>query len=248
MLEAALVIYGLFFVLFIIGTVIKNNSIVDIFWGLGYVLSAWILFFVVGEYTMTKIVINLLVSLWGLRLFYHIGRRNIGEPEDFRYKNWRKAWGKYVIPRAFLQVFMLQATFMYIISLGITFINTNTDGAELQLISLIGVVVFFIGYYFQVIGDYELKEFVKNKKGLLQTGLWSITRHPNYFGESVMWFGIFIFAVLNGAPWFVVISPLTITVILRFISIPILEEKMSKRDGWEQYAKRVNIMFPWVKK
>lgn len=246
MLTSVLVIYGMFFVLFLIGTAIKNNSIVDIFWGLGYVLSAWIIFLIQGEYTLTKVIMNVLVSLWGLRLFYHIAKRNIGEKEDFRYQNWRKAWGKYVIPRAFIQVYMLQATFMFIISLGVTYININNY--DFSMISVLGIILFFIGYYFQVIGDYELKEFVKNKKGLLQTGLWSITRHPNYFGESVMWFGIALYALLNGAPWFVVVSPITITLILRFISIPLLEEKMSKREGWETYAKRVNIMFPWVKK
>jgi steroid 5-alpha reductase family enzyme len=246
MLTSVIVIYGMFLVLFIIGTIIKNNSIVDIFWGLGFVLSAWIIFFIVGEYTLTKVIVNILVSLWGLRLFYHIAKRNIGEKEDFRYRNWRKAWGKYVVPRAFLQVYMLQATFMFIISLGVTYININNY--DFSMISFLGVGLFFVGYYFQVIGDYELKEFVKNKRGLLQTGLWSITRHPNYFGESVMWFGIALYALLNGAPWFVVVSPLTITIILRFISIPLLEEKMSKREGWDTYSKRVNIMFPWVKK
>jgi len=178
-------------------------------------------------------------------LFYHIVVRNFGEPEDFRYKNWRRAWGKYVIPRALVQVYFLQGSFMLIIGLAVNYVNTTS--LELNLWSLAGIFVFFVGYLFQVIGDYELKEFMKKKKGLLKTGTWSITRHPNYFGESVMWFGIFIFAFINGAPVWTIVSPITITLVLRFISIPLLEEKMKKREGWDEYSKRVNIMFPWVK-
>lgn len=246
MIVSVYVIYGMFFLLFIYGTIIKNNSIVDIFWGVGYVISAWTLYLINGEFTLVGTIANILVSLWGLRLFYHIARRNIGKPEDFRYENWRKAWGKAVIPRAFLQVYMLQATFMFIIASAVNYMNLNV--LEFKTISIIGIAMFFIGYFFQVIGDYQLKEFMKNKKGLLATGLWSYTRHPNYFGESVMWFGLFIFGVLNGVPYWTVISPLTITIILRFISIPLLEEKMSKREGWDAYANKVNIMFPWRKK
>lgn len=246
MLVAVYVIYGLFFILFLVAQVIKNNSIVDIFWGLGFVISVWVLFLLSNEFTATKTIINIMVSLWGVRLFYHIAKRNIGKGEDFRYKNWRRAWGKYVVPRAFLQVFMLQATFMFIIGSAANYVNIYS--LDFMPISIIGLVVFFIGYYFQVIGDYELKVFLQKNKGLMKSGLWGITRHPNYFGESVMWFGIFLYAFLNGAPWYYVISPITITLVLRFISIPLLEEKMSKREGWEDYSKRVNIMFPWVKK
>ncbi|HPJ24149.1 MAG TPA: DUF1295 domain-containing protein, partial [Bacillota bacterium] len=101
MWQAALIVFAYFLVFFILGTILKNNSIVDIGWGLGFVVTAWILFFLSKDYSLGKIIVNVLVSLWGLRLFYHISRRNIGKPEDFRYQKWRSEWGKYVIPRAF---------------------------------------------------------------------------------------------------------------------------------------------------
>ena len=108
MLLGIYVILSFFTLFFIVATLIKNNSIVDIGWGIGFVITSWIVFIVRGDYTVTKIIINTMISLWGLRLFYYILKRNIFEKEDFRYANWRKAWGKWVIPRAFLQVFMLQ--------------------------------------------------------------------------------------------------------------------------------------------
>lgn len=244
MLLALYITLGYFVLFFIVATIIKNNSIVDIGWGFGYVLTSWILFFIFGNYSITSIIVNTMVSLWGLRLFYYILRRNLFEAEDFRYANWRKAWGKWVVPRAFLQVFMLQGIFQYMIGSVSFYLNVND--ISLQLASLIGVLIWTIGYYFQVKGDKELKDHIAKKTGtLLTTGLWSKTRHPNYFGESFMWWGIYIFGLLNGVPWYLIISPLTITIVLYFISTPLLEEKMSKKEGWEPYAKETPMFFPF---
>lgn len=243
---ALIITLSYFTLFFIVGTIIKNNSIVDIGWGFGFVLTSWILFFIYGNYSVSSIIVNAMVSLWGLRLFYHILRRNIFEEEDFRYKNWRKAWGKWVVPRAFLQVFMLQGIFQYMI--GSTSYYLNVFEKEFMYISVIGIILWIIGYYFQVVGDSQLKQFIRKKdktEKLLKTGLWSITRHPNYFGESLMWWGIYVFALLNGAPWYLIISPLTITIVLYFISTPLLEEKMKEREGWDEYAKETPMFLPF---
>jgi len=234
-----------FTVFFIVGTIIKNNSIVDIGWGFGFVLTSWIVFFYFGNYSITSIIINIMVSLWGLRLFYHILKRNIFEKEDFRYAQWRKDWGKWVIPRAFLQVFMLQGLFQFLI--GSTSYYLNANNLPFQWISVIGIVLWMIGYFFQVVGDMQLKTYIKdkNKKDpILKTGLWSITRHPNYFGESLMWISLYLFALLNGAPWYLVVSPITITAVLVFISTPLLEKSMSTREGWEEYASKTPMIIP----
>lgn len=246
MLLALYITLGYFTLFFIVATIIKNNSIVDIGWGFGFVLTSWILFFVNGNYSLTSIIVNTMVSLWGLRLFYHILKRNLFEKEDFRYANWRKSWGKWVIPRAFIQVFMLQGIFQYMI--GTVSFYINTFDVTFKSVSIIGIVIWVIGYYYQVRGDSELKKHILNpemKGKLLTTGLWSQTRHPNYFGESFMWFGIFVFGLLNSVPMYYVISPLTITIVLYFISTPLLEEKMSKRDGWEAYANKTPMFFPF---
>ncbi|HOO43758.1 MAG TPA: DUF1295 domain-containing protein, partial [Bacillota bacterium] len=201
MWQAALIVFAYFLVFFILGTILKNNSIVDIGWGLGFVVTAWILFFLSKDYSLGKIIVNVLVSLWGLRLFYHISRRNIGRPEDFRYQKWRNEWGKYVIPRAFLQVYMLQGVFMFIIGYAVFYANVN--GLNMSWWMVIGGIVFLLGYFFEVVGDKQLRNHVSNKENkgkLINTGLWKYTRHPNYFGEALLWWGVFAVLVAGGVP------------------------------------------------
>lgn len=246
MLLALYVTMGYFTLFFIVGTIIKNNSIVDIGWGFGFVLTSWILFFVFGNYSLTSILVNSMISLWGLRLFYHILRRNLFEKEDFRYAAWRKAWGKWVIPRAFLQVFMLQGIFQYMIGSVSFYLNTNDE--PFQVVSIVGIVLWIIGYYYQVRGDKELKNHLASSETrgtLLKTGLWAQTRHPNYFGEAFMWWGIFVFGVLNNVPVYFIVSPLTITIILYFISTQLLERKMEEKEGWKDYASKTPMFFPF---
>jgi steroid 5-alpha reductase family enzyme len=245
MLLAVYITLGYFTLFFIVATIIKNNSIVDIGWGFGFVLVSWILFFVNGTYSIAQIIINILISLWGLRLFYHILKRNIFEKEDFRYANWRKDWGKWVVPRAFLQVFMLQATFQFLI--GSTSYYLNTSDVDFSWLSLIGIAIWIIGYFYEVKGDNELKQHLKNPETrgtLLANGLWKQTRHPNYFGEATMWWGLFIFAIINGAPAYLIVSPLVITYVLYFISTPLLEDKMKTRPEWQDYADKTPMFFP----
>ena len=255
---AALVIFIYFLIFFVVATIIKNNSIVDIGWGLGFVLTAWILFFVKADFGIDKIIVNVLVSLWGLRLFYYILRRNIFAEEDFRYKKWRQDWGKWVVPRAFLQVFMLQGLFMFVVGLGVFWVNVtpNLDGGFSWVLVVIGILVWILGYFFEVVGDRQLKNHIANKnktQKLMTTGLWKYTRHPNYFGEAVMWWGLFIIvlAMPSNSFWkyFSIISPIVITYLLRFVSgVPMLERKMKETQGWDEYAKKTNAFIPWFQK
>jgi steroid 5-alpha reductase family enzyme len=255
---AALVIFIYFMVFFIVATIIKNNSIVDIGWGLGFVITAWTLFFINGQYDWLRIVVNILVSFWGLRLFYHILKRNIFAEEDFRYKKWRDEWGKWVVPRAFLQVFMLQGLFMFVVGLGVFWVNTTsfTANSPNWILFIIGSIVWLVGYVFEVVGDHQLKMHIANKnktQKLMTTGLWKYTRHPNYFGEAVIWWGLFIIVISVSADSFwqylAVISPVTITFLLRFVSgVPMLERKMKETPGWDEYAEKTNAFIPWFPK
>jgi steroid 5-alpha reductase family enzyme len=245
MILAIYLVLGYFTSFFIVATIIKNNSIVDIGWGLGYVIVSCTLYFVYYELNVTALIANILVSLWGLRLFYYILKRNIFEEEDFRYKAWRKSWGKWVIPRAYLQVFLLQGFFMYLIGSTVFYLNTNKQ--DFNYLSLIGIGIFLFGYYFQVRGDRELKNHIKNPKtkgSLLTTGLWKLTRHPNYFGEATMWWGVFIYASFNNTPLYFIISPITINLVLYFISTPLLEQRMKTKGGWDEYASKTNMFIP----
>lgn len=250
-LETALVVTAYFFAFFIIGTWIKNNSIVDMGWGIGFVLLAVYSMVRTGNYSLVSILTTVMVTLWGGRLFYHIFKRNIGKPEDFRYANWRKEWGKWVIPRSLFQIYLLQGLMMMMIGFPIVLIHEKS-GSEFGAFTALGTAVWLIGYFFEVVGDAQLKAFKSdpdNKGKLMTTGLWALTRHPNYFGEAVMWWGIFIVAVSVGVSWIAVISPITITYLLLFVSgVPMLEKSMEKRPGFEAYANRTNKFFPWFSK
>ena len=251
MATAAIIVFVYFFTLFIIGTLLKNNSIVDIGWGIGFVILAWILLFLRLPLSLVRTSITLLVSLWGLRLFYHILKRNHGKPEDFRYVAFREAWGKWAVPRAFLQVYMLQGALMFLIALPFILLEQEAKAVNTPLFVL-GLIVFATGFAFESIGDAQLKAFLKkteNRGKIMTSGLWRYTRHPNYFGEATLWWGIFLLALSGGVTPFAVIGPVTITLLLLFVSgVPLLERSMKDKPGYAQYAEMTSIFIPWFPK
>ncbi len=249
--EAGLVIFLYFFAFFVVATWIKNNSIVDIGWGIGFVLVAWFTLYRSPMPGVANYLVSGLVTVWGLRLFYHISRRNLGKGEDFRYANWRREWGKWVVPRAFLQVFMLQGIMLFAIAT--PFIMMNAVGAQtMTWTSWVGVLVWLTGFYFESVGDRQLALFKSdpaNKGKIITTGLWAYTRHPNYFGEATMWWGIFLIALGAGQPIWTVLSPVIITYLLVFVSgVPLLEKKYKDRPDFQAYAKKTSVFIPWFPK
>lgn len=246
-LEVALVVFIYYIVLFIIGQIKKNNSIVDIFWGLSFVIAAFYALIANASFSSNSIIVTVLVSLWGLRLTFHIWRRNRGKSEDFRYVNFRKKWGnKWPLLKAFLHVYVLQYFMMLLISCAyINIILKNQDAISLWL--LIGVFVWIIGFYFEALSDWQLKKFKSDKsnKGKIMTdGLYKYSRHPNYFGEATMWWGIFIIGISMGG-WIYIISPITITILVRYISgVPMLEKHYEGNKEFSEYAKQTSIFIP----
>ncbi len=245
--DVLLLVLAYFTAFFIMGTILKNNSIVDIGWGMGFVLIAWYLLTESNQSYVPQTLMTLLVSVWGIRLFYHIMKRNIGKEEDFRYRTWREEWGKWVIPRAFFQVYMLQGFFMLLIALPLILVR-NQEGDYYRFILLFGLAVWIIGFFFESVGDRQLKDFLEdssNKGRIMNQGLWRYTRHPNYFGEATMWWGIFLLAMAGKTSLLAIISPITITFLLLFVSgVPLLEKSMKKVPGYQEYAKNTSIFFP----
>jgi len=252
-LQMLILIFSYFFVLFIIGQVLKNNSIVDIGWGIGFVIVAFYILFVKGFYDAASVITVLLISIWGLRLFYYVLKRNMGKPEDFRYVNFRRKWGsKFPALKAYLQVYFLQSVFMYIISLSILVILSDEYKKNFLLFASIGIAVWIIGFIFEAVGDMQLKNFKeggKNKGKIMKTGLWKYTRHPNYFGEATMWWGIFIIS-FTAKHWYIaLISPVILTYLLLFVSgVPMLEKKYSDNVEFIEYKKVTSKFIPWFKK
>ncbi|MCE5342553.1 MAG: DUF1295 domain-containing protein [Eubacteriales bacterium] len=248
MTSALIFIFVYFFLFFLLGTAKKNNSVVDIGWGIGFVLTAWIRLNPSLPASLPQWTITLLITLWGLRLFTHILKRNHGKPEDARYTVMRKSWGSWAVPRAFFQVYMLQGVLMALISL--PFLLPAPAGyAVITPLYAAGFAVFAVGFAFEAVGDAQLAAFLHNptRKGQLMTqGLWRYTRHPNYFGEATLWWGIWLIAISGGvSPWSVV-GPITITCLLLFVSgVPPLEKAMKNRIGYAEYARKTSVFIPW---
>lgn len=248
---SAVLIFIYFMIFFIVAQIIKNNSIVDMGWGAGFIVVAMGTLVYQGAYLERNLLITLLILIWGGRLAYHIVRRNWGKPEDFRYAKWRQDWGRWLVPRAFLQVFMLQGLLMLVIGYPIILINAYPQPG-LGLLDYLGLIVWLIGFYFESVGDRQLADFKKdpaNKGHVIKSGLWRYTRHPNYFGEATMWWGIFLIALSVPSGWTAVISPLTITLLLLYVSgVPLLERKYKDNKEFQEYARVTNKFFPWFPK
>ncbi len=225
----------------------KRNDFADIAWGLGFIVVAVSTLFLSGTYYEKQLLVTALVALWGLRLSGHIYLRNRGRKEDHRYEDMKKKWKGNFYVQSYLNVFLTQGLLMLLISIPVIFINSSSD-AGFQLLDGLAVIIWFIGFYFEANGDYELSEFVKNpdnKGHVMQDGLWKYTRHPNYFGEVTQWWGIFLIAVSLPNGVFTIIGPLVITILITKVSgIPLLEKKYAGRPEWEDYKRRTSIFFP----
>lgn len=242
---AVVVLSLYFFTLFVVAQLKRDNSIVDMAWGPGFALVA-IAVYLLGA---LPLVLPVVITLWALRLFFHITRRNLKKPEDFRYQEMRKAWGKHPVINAFFKVFMLQGVLLFIVVFAAISAKTTLIAPASLANGLLwlGLGIFAFGLGFEAIGDEQLRRFILIKKPgeVMTTGLWRYTRHPNYFGEATLWWGIYLIALAYGAPWWTVFSPLTITVLVRYISgVPLLEKKYENNAAFKAYAAKTSVFIP----
>jgi steroid 5-alpha reductase family enzyme len=245
---AAAAVFVYMAAVFLVALLEKDNSIVDIAWGPGFILVALVTFFLRPGFEARHVLISGLVTVWGFRLAAHIILRNRGRGEDFRYARWRKDWGRWFVPRSFLQVFMLQGIFMLIISSPIVLVN-QSSASGLTLLDALGGLLWLVGFLFEAVGDYQLKRFKRKpeSKGRIMTaGLWQYTRHPNYFGEAALWWGIYLIALSVSGGWVAIISPMTISfLLLRVSGVTMLEKKYAGNEEFAAYARRTRPFFPW---
>lgn len=233
--------------LFLLSLIIKRNDIADVAWGTGIFIVALVSYFT-GSGSALSILLTILAGLWGLRLTIRIYLRNRKKTEDFRYKKWREEWGRWFYVRSYFQVYLLQGLLMVIV--GYSFIHLSVYGEyqNISFLTLIGLVVWCIGYFFETVGDYQLDRFIKNKASkdeIMTTGLWKYTRHPNYFGEVTMWWGIWLMIAVLPYSYLALISPIMITfLILKVSGIPMLEKGFADNPAFQEYKKRTSAFFP----
>ncbi len=251
MLHSAAAVFLFMICVFILALAKKDNSIVDVAWGLGFILVSLLTFFLGSTFASRSILVTCMVIAWGARLSTHIYVRNRGRGEDFRYARWRRDWGKAFALRSFFQIFMLQGVLLLIISYPIVLAN-RSEAKGLSVLDLVGVGVWLFGFLFETVGDLQLRKFKKipqNKGKIISKGLWRYTRHPNYFGEATLWWGIFLVVLSVEKGWTAFISPLAITfLLLRVSGVTMLEKKYEGNLEFLEYARKTSPFIPWFPK
>ena len=249
LLGAAVALFLTMNIMFVVGMRSNDNSLIDIAYGPAFVLATlggWL----AGGATIhfRPLLMFCLLCLWAARLGVHIGLRHRGRGEDFRYRNFRQAWGNTFVWRSFLQIYMLQGVVVFLISIPFH-LAVAGPGPGIVRSDVLGVALFAVGFFFEAVGDWQLSRFKKeqNSRGrIMTTGLWRYTRHPNYFGEAVLWWGFFFMGLAAEHGLYGLVSPVLIAFLLLKVSgIPMLEKKYRGQPEFEAYRRATSPFFPW---
>jgi len=238
---------GAFTVLWTVSLVLRNASIVDISWGPGLILVALVyLAFVPDEPTIRGLLACLLVTVWGLRLALHIGVRNTGHGEDFRYRQWREQAGARFWWTSYFKVFLLQAVVLWVVATPLLLAQLGSPG--LHWLDVVGAALWAVGFAYEAVADWQLMAFKRDpahRGAVMRSGLWGLSRHPNYFGEAVLWWGIGLIGVAGGGP-LALISPLLLTFLLLKISgVAMLDKALiERRPGYAEYVASTPAFVP----
>ncbi len=229
---------------FALGVLLRRRDIADSAWGLGFVLAAWNMYALRNNESLVALIASCLVTAWGVRLFLHISTRTWKKPEDPRYAALGKLGSLNFWFRTFYSVFLLQGVLIILVSLPILAIMYTTSEPLMPLV-VIGFGLWIFGIIYESVADWQLRRFLRSgKKGIMQTGLWRTSRHPNYFGELVVWWGATTVAVAFGQ-WWGIIGAVVITVLITKVSgIPPLEKRYAGNPDFQKYAKRTSVLIP----
>jgi steroid 5-alpha reductase family enzyme len=246
----------LLLILWCVSLSISNASIVDVFWGAGFVVVAWVSLVCGGQLVSRSLVLTSAVTLWGLRLAGYLGWRNIGKPEDYRYAAMRDRHGKRFPVVSLFTVFGLQGLLMWLIALPIQVgisqplvLGTGQPQWFWSISMALGVTLWLTGLFFEGAGDYQLARFKAdpaNHGQVMNRGLWRYTRHPNYFGDFLVWWGFYLLAVTPSTWWWTIIGPLMMSFLLiRVSGVRLLENSLRRRvPGYEEYVLNTSSFFP----
>lgn len=252
-LNAAAAILMCMTLLWVLSVFIKNVSIVDIFWGIGFIIVNGVCVYYADDINTRQVLLFSLVTIWGIRLSGYLAFRNIGKGEDFRYQEFRKQYGLHRYWWiSFFQVFLLQGGLIMLVSLTLLGTNYYTLTNDLIWTDYLAILLWLIGFIFEALGDFQLAQFKKNpdnKGKVLNKGLWKYTRHPNYFGDAMVWWAYALFCISSGSYWPVLGSVLMTILIIKVSGVSLLEKTIKKRrPEYEEYIRKTNSFFPWFPK
>jgi steroid 5-alpha reductase family enzyme len=242
---------------------LRDSGIMDVLWGPGFIIAtAAVAFASAVSYDTANtassafagfpdrwILATSLVAIWGTRLAVHIGNRNRGKPEDYRYAAWRSGAGASWWWRSLFKVFLLQGFVMWVVAAPLVFVYSEASSMRLTGWDFAGATLWLFGFLFETISDEQLRRFKAepgNAGAVMDRGLWRYARHPNYFGEAVLWWGLWLIACAVPLGWVSIVSPTLLTyLLLRVSGVTMLERGlMSTKPGYVEYRSRTNAFFP----
>ena len=251
--DNAIAIAGLMLIVWAVSVAIKNASIIDLIWGLGFAIVACCSYITVEQPSGRKLLLAILTTVWGLRLSTYLTWRNVGKGEDYRYVEMRKRHGSKFWIVSLFTVFILQGLIMWIVSLPVQLGSFNAARSGVNPIDAIGIVIWTIGLFFETVGDFQLARFKSdpaNKGHVMNKGLWRYTRHPNYFGDFMIWWGIYIVSIASGTGYWTIIGPILMSFFLMRVSgVKLLEKSLANtKEGFAEYQRRTSAFFPMPRK
>ena len=229
-----------------------NMAIVDVAWGSGFPLIVLFNLILADQMTTRQLIVTALVVVWGARLAIHLYARNWGKPEDFRYRQMRERWGQKAASRSFWFVFMLQGFLMLLVGYPLIMVHA-VRGPALTVLDYVGVAVWAAAFLCEIVADAQLRRFVRFEKkspdDVMTKGLWRFSRHPNYFGEVVLWWGFFLLLLSIPHGWMAVGGPLVLTFLLLKVSdVPLLEKRYADNPAYQEYSRKTSMFIPWFPK
>lgn len=238
-----------FTILWLVSLALRDASIVDIFWGPGFVVVGWYYLVSFAEEPNARGWLACsLVTVWALRLALHIGFRNVGAGEDFRYRRWRQEAGAHFWWISYFKVFLLQAVVLWIVSSPLLLAQLGGVNDTWNALDVVSLLLWLVGFGFETVADWQLMRFKRepaNRGRIMRSGLWSLSRHPNYFGEAVLWWGIGLLAFPVGG-WLAFLGPLMITFLLLKVSgVAMLDAALvEQRPGYAEYIRTTRSFLP----
>jgi steroid 5-alpha reductase family enzyme len=227
-----------------------DASVIDILWGLGFAVIALLTHHLASDDRPRALLLTALTVIWGTRLALYLLWRNWGQPEDYRYQAMRRRYGRRFPLVSLVTVFGLQGVLMWLISLSVQLGQIDPVPAHLTWLDMLGATLWLVGFGFETIGDAQLARFKSNRgnKGkVMNRGLWRYTRHPNYFGDALLWWGLYLIAASTPSGRWMIFSPLLMTgLLMRVSGVPLLEKKLVKtRPEYAEYVRRTSSFLPW---
>lgn len=249
LLVGAVAVATLFFVMWVIHLALKNAAVVDVGWGLGFILLA-VIYITMGQgFNFRNTIYLVMILLWGIRIVLYLLKRFSAEKdEDKRYKKMRQSFGSLAWIK-FLAIFEFQAALEMIIGIPLLIVSLNPNPG-LGVMEGVGVIIFIVSLWGETLADEQLHAFKRhpsNKGKTCDIGLWKYSRHPNYFFEFMIWVGVCVYALGSPLGWVSLISPAVMYYLLMYVSgVPLAEEQslLSRGEEYRKYQQSTSIFVP----